>query len=176
MTGHNRAMRRVRRPPVIRSADATPDQSRLPPAVSSCPSKRRRGGPFRSKQKSFAAALCLRVRPEPVPASQVRHEAGPLPESQARRCKQRQSSVVVVSRQRKAVSSQAGSTGVPPAVARASRPRREIYAIRTAFVANAVVTDCAGFRCMRERSNSPSICSPSRSCACAGPSFSSAES
>ena len=78
-----------------------------------------------------------------------------------------------ISRQSSVVSRQdICSAGVPPAVVRASRPRKGMpcavmpyYAIRAAFVANAAVTDCAGFRCIRERSNSPSICSPSRSCA-----------
>ena len=51
-----------------------------------------------------------------------------------------------------------------PALATESRHGRR-YEILTALVANAVVTDCAGLRCRRERSSSPSICNPSRSCA-----------
>src|SRR6185369_9708932 len=164
-TRHNRATRRARRPLVLRSADATPDPNRLPPEVSSFPSKPRRGGPFRSKQKSSATALCLRARPELPPASRARHGAGPPRESQERRCRRKQALVVreklsALSLQRRRPALAAGET----------------YAIRTAFVANVVVADCAGFRCMRERSSSPSTCNPSKSCACVGPSFPSAES
>src|ERR1017187_5966072 len=91
MTGRSRAAQRGLPPPVIRIVDATLDQGRLPLEVSSFLAKLRHVGPFRSKQKSFAAALCLRAQPEPVRASRVRHAAKPLPESQGRRCRQRQS-------------------------------------------------------------------------------------
>ncbi len=105
-TGRNRAARRGQRLPVRKSGRAAQDQNRLPLGALSSPAIFRRGGPFRLRQKSSAAALCPQAPPPLACASQARHAAAPPPGNQERRCRRRQS--LVVSRQEKlsAVSSQ----------------------------------------------------------------------
>src|SRR2546425_10222625 len=80
--------------PAKANAFSAQAQGKLPPVISSFPSRLRSTSPVHLRKKLFREALCLRARPRLAIANPVPHAAALAQENRERRCRQRQSSVV----------------------------------------------------------------------------------
>src|SRR5208337_4184842 len=83
-TARNPATRRGPRLLVAESGPAAPNRRRLLSAAWSFPDPLRRGARFHSRQKLFAAELCLRAPPETASATPAQRATAPPRENQER--------------------------------------------------------------------------------------------